>query len=185
MSGPSKSPEDERMLKNLVLMGRIGAAHGIRGEVRIQSFTENPVKIAKYSPLRTNRPDLTINIKSARPSKNVIVARLEGINDRNEAEKLNGVQLFVPRDQLPKVDDEDDFYLTDLIGLEARLEDGSVLGKVLAVPNFGADDLIEVGKNAHGSILYPFTKAIVPQIDIANGYLVIVPPDEIIVEGEK
>lgn len=180
MPGQNNSPEDK-----LVLMGRIGAAHGIRGEVRIQSFTENPVQIAAYSPLETNRSGLTIKIKSARPAKNVIVAKLDGINDRNAAEKLNGVELYIARDQLPAEDDEDDFYQTDLIGLEARLEDGKVLGKVLAVPNFGAEDLIEIGTDNSSSVLYAFTKAIVPKINIAEGYLIVVLPNEIIVEGEE
>ena len=179
MSGQNKRPDDE-----LVLMGRIGAAHGIRGEVRIQSFTENPVDLATYSPLQTNRSGLTITIKSARKSKNVIIARLEGINDRNDVEKLNGVELFVSRDQLPEHDEDEDFYHVDLIGLEARLKDGSTIGKVIAVPNFGAEDLIEIGTNSK-SELYPFTKAIVPTINIAEGFLTIVPPDEIIVRDEE
>lgn len=166
-------------------MGRIGAAHGIRGQVRIQSFTENPTDIANYKPLQTNRSGLEITIQKARLAKTVIIATLKDINDRNEAETLNGVELYIERDSLPPEDDADDFYITDLIGLEAQLEDGTVLGKVLAVPNFGADDLIEVGTNNKTSSLYPFTKTVVPHIDIANGFVTIVPPDEIIVEGEE
>lgn len=180
MSGQSNSPAD-----TLVLMGRIGAAHGIRGEVRIQSFTESATDIANYGPLQTNRSGLTIELLSARPQKNVIVAKLKNVTDRNAAERLNGVELYVLRDTLPATDDDDDFYQTDLIGLEARLQDGTVLGKVMAIPNFGADDLIEVGTNPKTSTYYPFTKAVVPTIDIANGYVTIVPPEEIIVEGEE
>jgi 16S rRNA processing protein RimM len=183
MAGPDKSPETTLVLTKLVLLGRIGAAHGIRGEVRIQSFTDDPTQIAAYSPLQTNRPGLTVTILSARKSKNVIVAKLKDISDRSEVEKLNGVELYVARDQLPDDIDEDDFYQVDLIGLEARLKDGTVLGKVIAIPNYGADDLIEIG-NGGKTALYPFTKAIVAAGNIAAGYLIIVPPEEIIVRDE-
>lgn len=178
MSGQSSRPAELK-----VLMGRIGAAHGIRGEVRIQSFTENPLDIAAYGPLDTKRGD-TVTIRKARMAKHMVVAVLEGVTDRNQAEKLNGTELFIDRDRLPVTEDEDDFYHTDLIGLEARLTDGTVLGKVLSLPNFGADDLIEIGRNAKSSVYYPFTRAVVPEIDIDAGYLVIVPPDETVVEGE-
>src|SRR5688500_6123917 len=116
-------------------MGRIGAAHGIKGEVRIQSFTEDPLALVSYGPLSTDKPGLTIKL---------LVARLEGVNDRNAAEKLNGVELYVDRALLPETDDEDDFYHADLIGLKARLADGSEIGEVMAVPNFGAGDLLEI-----------------------------------------
>src|ERR1700748_3573678 len=112
-----------------LLMGRIGAAHGIKGEVRIQSFTEEPLALASYGPLSTSRPGLTIEIEHARATTNVLVARLKGIADRTAAEKLNGVELYVDRDKLPAPDEDDDYYHADLIGLEARLADGSVLGK--------------------------------------------------------
>ena len=104
-----------------LLMGRIGAAHGIKGEVRIQSFTEEPMALMDYGELSTNRPGLTVTIESARSTTNVLVARLKGVVDRTAAEKLNGVELYVERDRLPTIaDDDDDFYLVDLIGLEAR-----------------------------------------------------------------
>jgi 16S rRNA processing protein RimM len=162
-----------------LLLGRIGAAHGIRGEVRIQSFTEDPLAIATYGPLATNRPGLTITILTARTTTNVLVARLEGVNDRTAAEKLNGVELYVDRDLLPAPEDEDDFYHADLIGLRAQLEDGTLVGLVTAVPNFGAGDLLEVRDERSGdTYLYPFSKAVVPEIRIADGYLVLVPPIE-------
>lgn len=164
---------------NNLLMGRIGAAHGIRGEVRIQSFTEDPLALASYGPLSTNRPGLTIRILAARTTTNVLVARLEGINDRNAAEKLNGVELYVDRALLPDPDDDDDFYHADLIGLKARLADGSEIGEVMAVPNFGAGDLLEIRDPRSGdTYLYPFSKAVVPEVRIADGYLLIDPPIE-------
>jgi 16S rRNA processing protein RimM len=161
-----------------ILMGRIGAAHGIKGEVRIQSFTAEPLALADYGPLDTDRPGLTIEIETARTTTNVLVARLKGIGDRTAAEKLNGVELYIDRDRLPPADD-DDFYHADLIGLEARLTDGSVLGKVSALPNFGAGDLIEVSDARSGdTFLYPFTQRVVPEVHIAKGYLVIEVPIE-------
>ena len=162
-----------------LLMGRIGAAHGIKGEVRIQSFTEEPMALAGYGPLATGKPGLTVEIEGARLAGSVLVARLRGVTDRTGAERLNGVELFVDRDRLPPAKDDDDFYHADLIGLEARLSDGTVLGKVTAVPNFGAGDLIEVRDPRSGdTYLYPFSKAAVPEVRVADGYLVIDPPTE-------
>jgi 16S rRNA processing protein RimM len=162
-----------------LLVGRIGAAHGIKGEVRILSFTTEPLALKDYGPLSTSRPGLVIEIEKARATTNVLVARLKGITDRTAAEKLNGVELFIDRDRLPATEDEDDFYHADLIGLEARLADGSLLGTVTAIPNYGASDLIEVRDGRSGdTYLYPFTKAIVPEVRLAEGYLVIEVPIE-------
>lgn len=160
-------------------MGRIGSAHGLKGEVRIQSFTEDPLALADYGPLATNKPGLTVTILSARTSTNVLIARLEGVNDRTAAEKLNGVELYVDRALLPETEDEDDFYHADLIGLEARLDSGAVLGEVIAVPNFGAGDLIEIRDPRSGdTYLYPFTRKVVPEVHPEDGYLVIEVPVE-------
>lgn len=172
MAGPA-SPQK-------LLMGRIGAAHGIKGEVRIQSYTEDPLAIMDYGPLATNRSGLVIEILEARTTTNVLVARLKGVSDRNAAEKLNGVELYVDRDLLPEIDDEDDFYHADLIGLAARLEDGTALGDIVAVPNFGAGDLLELRDSQSGETRFiPFTKLAVPEVNLADGYVVVVPPAEI------
>ena len=160
-----------------LLMGRIVAAHGIKGEVRIQSFTDEPLALADYGALATDRPGLVIEIETARATTNVLVARLKGIGDRSAAEKLNGVELYVDRDQLPPPDADDDFYHADLIGLDARLSDGTVIGKVTAIPNFGAGDLIEIRDARTGdTFLYPFSKAVVPEVRLAEGYLIIEVP---------
>lgn len=162
---------------NRILMGKIGAAHGIKGEVRITTFTGEPEAIASYGPLDTDRAGLTITIEAARLNKNVLVARVKGVGDRNAAELLNGVSLFVDRSRLPDPDDEDDFYHADLIGLDARLDTGVSIGEVSALLNYGAGDLLEVRDPRSGdSFLYPFTKAVVPTIRIADGFLVIAPP---------
>lgn len=160
-----------------LLMGRIGAAHGIGGEVRIASFTAEPLALKDYGPFETDRPGLVIDIVAARATTNMLVARLKGVTDRTAAEKLNGVELYMSRDRLPPTADADDFYHADLIGLEARLADGTVLGTVTAIPNYGASDLIEVRNAPSGdTYLYPFTRAVVPDIRIAEGYLVIEAP---------
>ncbi|MEO8884256.1 MAG: ribosome maturation factor RimM [Devosia sp.] len=168
---------------NRLLMGRVGAAHGIKGEVRIQSFTEEPLALMGYGELSTNRLGLTITIERARSTTNVLVARLKGVADRTAAEKLNGVELYVDRDRLPVIADDDDYYLADLIGLDVRGDDGSNLGKVLAVPSHGAGDILEVGDSGLETRLIPFTRAAVPEVHLAEGYIVVVPPTEI--EGEE
>src|SRR5690606_1385128 len=106
---------------------------------------------------------------------NMLVARLAGVDDRTAAEKLNGVELYVERARLPAADD-DDFYHADLIGLTARLEDGTVLGRVTAVPNYGAGDILEVRAESGDTFLFPFTRRVVPEVHIKDGYLVIDPP---------
>ena len=169
-----------------LLMGRIGAAHGIKGEVRIQSFTEDPMALAGYGPLATGKPGLTVEIVAARLAGSVLVCRLKDVADRTAAERLNGVELFVDREKLPPADDPDDFYHADLVGLEARLTDGTVLGTVTAVPNFGAGDLVEVRDPRSGdTYLYPFTRAAVPHIHLKDGFLVIDPPTEAEVGEEE
>lgn len=163
---------------NLILLGTIGAAHGIKGEVRIASHTEDPETIAAYGPLNTDRPGLTVTIEAARLNKTVLIARLKGVRDRNQAEALNGVSLFIPRDRLPEIGEEDDFYHADLIGLDARIAaTGASIGAVIALHNYGAGDLIEIRDPRSGdTFLYPFTRAVVPDIRIAEGYLTIAPP---------
>jgi 16S rRNA processing protein RimM len=170
---------------NKIFLGQIGAAHGIKGQVRIATHTQDPEAIGSYGPLDTDRPGLTIVLTKVRLQKNVVIAHIKGISDRTAAEQLNGVSLFVDRDKLPETDDEDDFYHTDLIGLEARLETGVVIGKVSAIPNFGAGDLIEIRDPQSGdTYLYPFTKAVVPHVHIADGFLTIVVPLDV-EEGEE
>lgn len=159
-----------------VLLGRIGAAHGIRGEVRLSSFTENPLDIAAYGPLETDRPGYVVIIAKVRPGKTVVIATLKGVTDRTEAEKLNGLSLYIARESLPEAD-EDEFYHTDLVGLEVRLADGSVLGQVTALVNFGSDDLLDIRLNKGKTIYLPFTKAVVPMVDLAGGFMTAIPPE--------
>ena len=162
-----------------VLIGRIGSAHGIKGEVRIQSFCADPLAVATYGPLATDRAGLTIEIVASRLSKTMVIARLKGVSDRNAAEALNGVALYVDRDKLPAEDDADDFYYADLIGLEVRTLEGRAIGTIKAVDDFGAGDVVEIALLTGASALYAFTKANFPEIAVAAGYVVLDPPNEI------
>jgi len=172
-SSPAIAPQD------LVLVGRFGAAHGVRGEIRLKSFTGNPEAIADYAPLYDKTGTRKFVLTSLRHVReDMFVARVEGVASRNEAEALVNLDLHADKAQLPEPD-EDEFYHSDLIGLAAMLEDGTRIGDVLNVLNFGAGDILEV-KPAQGgeTLLYPFTKAVVPVIDVAGRRVVIAPPQE-------
>ncbi len=170
--------------KDQVVVARIGAAHGIKGEVRVASFTADPLDVAAYSPL-TGPDGRTFKIASARPlaaTPTTLIVRFEGIGDRNAAETLNGIELSVPRAALGQPD-EDEFFHADLIGLAAVLRDGSAVGTIIAVQNYGAGDLIEVAPPRGNTILIPFTAAAVPEVDVAGGRVVVDPPPGLIEEA--
>ena len=159
-----------------ICLGQIGAAHGIRGEVRLWSFTADPAAIASYGPLETE-DGRVFAIEAMRPAKDHFVARLSGIADRNAAERLANQKLYVPRERLPEPQAADEFYHADLIGLAVVDRSGTALGTVVAVHNFGAGDLIEV-RQAEGAptLMLPFTEAVVPEVDLAAGRLVVEQP---------
>ena len=161
------------------MVGRIGAAHGIKGEVRVKSFTDAPLDLAAYSPLEAadGRRFTVLSVRPAGASPDMLVVRFEGVGDRNAAEALNGLDLTVPRERLPEPE-EDEFYHADLIGLAAVTPDGSPLGTVVAVPNYGAGDLLEIAVAKGPSLLVPFTRAAVPEIDLSAKRVTVVPPDE-------
>jgi 16S rRNA processing protein RimM len=156
-----------------VLVAEIGAAHGLRGEVKLWSFTEDPMAVQGYGVLE-GEDGRTFTIESLKPAKGHVIARLAGVSDRTGAEALRGVKLYVPRERLPAPEDET-FYYADLVGLAAVTGDGRTLGKVVAVHNFGAGDLIEVEAGS-GTVMLPFTAAVVPEVDLAAGRLVVDPP---------
>jgi 16S rRNA processing protein RimM len=172
------------MAKELVLVGKFGAAHGIKGEVRLQSFTGDPAAIGRYGPL-SNVKGQQFTLTALRPVKgDLFVARVEGIKDRTAAEALVNVELFVARAALPPPE-EDEFYLTDLIGLDARDPSGVRLGTILNVLNFGGGDILEVVPEGGGETwLLPFTKEVVPEIDLAGRAVIILPPVEIDASGD-
>jgi 16S rRNA processing protein RimM len=159
-----------------VLLGRIAGAHGIRGEVLIKSFTAAPEDIGAYGALGTKDGSRAFEITGARATPKGVVARLQGIVDRNAAEALKGIDLYIARDRLPPTSD-DEFYYADLVGMTAVGSDGATLGEIVAVQNFGAGDLLEVRLTAGGRTeLFPFTDDVVPEVDIAARRVTVVPP---------
>jgi len=157
-----------------ICLGQIGAPHGVRGEVRLRSFTSDPQAIANYGPLETE-DGRVLEIKSLRPAKDHFVAQLLGVADREAAERLTNVRLYVPRERLPEPE-ADEFYHADLVGLAAVDAAGNRVGSVIAIHNFGAGDLIEIQpQNGGKTELIPFDAAHVPVVDVAGGKLVVVP----------
>jgi 16S rRNA processing protein RimM len=159
-----------------ILLGDIVAAHGIRGEVVLRSHTADPEAIAAYGPLSDEVGQRTFLIASAKATTKGVIARIKGVTTRNEAEALRGTKLYVSRNALPSPDDGD-YYHEDLVGLTAVSPDGVTFGKVVAMQNFGAGDLVEI--QLAGSKLtefIPFTDACVPSVDIAAGRMTIVMP---------
>jgi 16S rRNA processing protein RimM len=160
----------------LVCLGQIGAPHGVRGEVRLRSFTAEPEAIAAYGPLRTD-DGRAIEIESLRVAKDHFVAALSGIHDRDAAAQLANAKLYVPRERLPQLADPEEFYHSDLIGLAVVDRDGQRLGSVVAIHNFGAGDLLEVRLDTSNKTeLLAFNDANVPSVDVAGGKVVIEPP---------
>ena len=161
---------------NRVLLGRIAGAHGIRGDVLIKTFTAAPESIGAYGPLADKSGARTFEIQSVRVTAKGVVARLKGVADRNAAEALKGIELYVERERLPAAD-EGEFYHADLIGLAAVDGEGRPVGEIVAVHNFGAGDLIEVRLAGSGKTeLVPFTDDAVPEVDIAARRAVVVIP---------
>jgi len=164
--------------KKLVVMGVITAAHGIRGEVKLKSFTANPEDIAAYGPLLIENGPRVARILSLKPARGQFIARLEGIDERTAAEALKGKKLKLERARLPEPEEEE-FYYSDLIGLKAVDGAGRELGEVAAVHDFGAGDLLEIRPRGGGkSFFLPFTREAVPEIDIAGGAITICPPGD-------
>ena len=163
-----------------IRVARIGAAHGVRGEVKLWPFTEDPEAVASYGPLETEDGTRRFEIESLRPAKDHLVVRIAGIGDRDAAEALRNTDLFVPRDRLPPIEEPDTFYHADLVGLDVVTADGAQVGTVHAVHNFGAGDIIEIMPLGGGNpVMLPFTEATVPKVDLAARQIVVVPPAEI------
>lgn len=166
----------------LILVGQVAGGFGVRGEVRVTAYTADPMALLDYGPLLRADGSVGLTLVSARPDRNGVVGRAKEIATREEADALRGLKLHVPRDRLP-APAEDEFYLTDLIGLEARDPSGAVLGRVKSVQNFGAGDILEIAPAAGGPTWYlPFTREAVPDLHLADGWLLAVRPAEI---GER
>ncbi|EKE76853.1 ribosome maturation factor RimM [Oceanibaculum indicum] len=191
-SHPERQPApagavDDGAAGHLVLLGVVVGAHGIRGQLRVRSFTGEPAAIFGYGTLTGKRRDSdagrSLTLKPAgQPKGKVVLASMSGVADRNAAEALKGLRLYVSRDALPALE-EDEFYHADLIGLGVDQVAGDRLGTVKAVHDFGAGDVLEVIREEGGSVFLPFTRAVVPVVDIAGGRLVADPPAELLESG--
>lgn len=158
----------------LIQLAVIGAAHGIKGEVRVKTFTGDPLAIGDYGPLQTDNGQRLV-VQQVRPAKEVVVVRFKGVDSRDQAEALKGTVLFVSRDKLPDDLEEDEFYHVDLIGLRVETEAGEPVGTIAAVLDFGAGEMLEVKARGEKPVLIPFTRAAVPTVDIKSGVLRVEP----------
>jgi 16S rRNA processing protein RimM len=161
-----------------VCLGVVGAPHGVRGAVRIKSFTDAPDAIASYGALEdeSGARRFTLRVVGKAKGDGMVIATLSGVADRDRAEGLRGLLLYLPRAALPPPG-EDEFYHADLVGLAAVLQDDALLGTVIAVHDFGAGDMLEIARDAGQPVLVPFTRAAVPVVDIAGGKIVLDPPE--------
>ena len=161
-----------------ICVARIGAAHGVRGAVKLWTFTEDPLAVKDYGPLMTKDGARQFEVTHVREAKDHLVATLKGVATREDAERLNGIELYIAREKLPETD-EDEYYHADLIGLAAVNAANEPIGRVMAIHNFGAGDIIEIAPMQGPTLLLPFTNAVVPTVDIAGGRVVIELPREI------
>jgi 16S rRNA processing protein RimM len=159
-----------------VCVGVVTGAHGVRGAVRIKSFTAEPEDVAAYGPLDDERGERQFALRLVGSAKGVLIGWLSGVEDRDRAEAMRGLRLYLPRTALPPPGD-DEYYHADLIGLAAELTDGTPFGRVRAVHDFGAGDTLEIERPEGQPVMVPFTRAVVPVIDIAGGRLVVDPPE--------
>jgi len=165
------------MADKLIQVARVAGAFGVRGELRITTFTEDPMSLAAFKALLRQDGSPGLTLTSARPVKGGVVARAKEIETREQAEAARGLTLFIPRAALP-APDEDEFYLTDLIGAVVETPGGERLGEVKSVQDFGAGDLLEVQPASGPSWWLPFTRDNVPEVKLAEGRLIAIPPEE-------
>lgn len=165
------------MADNLILVGRVAGAFGVRGEVRITAYTADPMALVGYRDLKreTGQPGLTL--AGGRPTKGGVIVRAKEVETREQAEALRGLKLYIPRDVLPEPE-ADEFYVTDLVGLAVITPQGEPLGRIKDVRDFGAGDLLEVQPETGASWWLPFTREAVPEVKIADRTVVAVRPDE-------
>jgi 16S rRNA processing protein RimM len=188
---PSRSGQETApafMRDDLVLVGEFGRSHGLKGEVRLKSHTGDPQAIADYKPL-IGMNGKTYTLKHVRQAPggapDILIAVVDGVTTREASEALNRVQLYVERDKLPPPEEEDEFLLADLIGLTVQNEAGETIGTIVAVPNYGGGDLLEIAPVQKGATaLLPFTKAFVPTVNIANKRVIAALPDDFFEVGQ-
>jgi 16S rRNA processing protein RimM len=170
---------DDKDTSRRILLGRIAGAHGIKGQVLIKTFTSEPEGIADYGALEDSTGKRTFDIKVERVTPKGVIGRVNGISDRTQAEALKGIDLYVRRERMP-APAEGEFYFEDLKGLDAVAADGKAIGKVLAVVNYGAGDILEIRLSDGGNIkLVPFMEAYIGAVDVAAGRITVTLPEEV------
>lgn len=161
-------------MSGTLLLGVVIGAQGVRGEVKVKTFTGEPEALGDYGPLQDASATRKFQLKVLRLSKgDVVIARIKGVEDRNAAEALKGTELYIQRSALPQAG-EGEFYFADLVGLTAMMS-GRVLGSVTAVHNYGAGDMLEVKTDSGRSAMVPFTDDAVPEVDLAAGTVTVEP----------
>lgn len=159
-------------------LGVITGAHGIRGAVKVKSFTQDPVELTNYGALSDTNGNQVYDLSIIGQAKGLLIVKIAGITNRNQAEDLKGTELFIQRETLPEAENGE-FYHADLVGLKALDQDGDLYGIVKALFDFGAGDILEIQRYDGKSVMYPFTLAVVPDININEGFLTIIPPAEV------
>jgi len=162
----------------LILVGRVAGAFGIKGEVRITSFTADPMALVDYKTLLREDGSPGLTLTGGRVAKGGVVVRAREIETREQAEAARGLRLYIPRDTLPEPEDEDEFYVADLVGLDVISVEGEALGRVKSVHDFGAGDLLEIEPAQGPSWWLPFTREAVPEVSISERRVVAVKPEE-------
>jgi 16S rRNA processing protein RimM len=170
--------------KSLIEIARVAGAFGVRGEVRLTAWSDDPLALKGYGPLLKKDGTAALTLTAARLHKGGLVVRAKEIESKEQADVLRGLRLYVDRSALP-APDEDEFYLADLIGLQARDAAGQALGRVKAVQDFGAGDILEIAPPAGPTWYLPFTREAVPEVHATDGWLLAVRPDEVAAEGEE
>lgn len=168
----------EDAAERMVCVAAVATAHGVRGHLKLKTFTEEPENAVAYGPVHDAKGTRLFAMEVVTVLADGLIVKAEGITDRNAAERLRGTPLYVPRSMLPPIEEEE-FYHEDLIGLRAEDKSGVVLGKVIAVQDFGAGSFLEVRAEDGTVHDFPFTKAVVPVVDITGGKVVIDPPVEV------
>lgn len=170
--------------KNLICVAAIAGAFGVRGEVKVKAFTDDPAACLLYGPLLDEAGNVALTPISSRAVKNALAVIAKEVKTREEAEALKSTKLYVPRDAFPNTD-EDDFYVTDLVGLQVKTTDGKTAGKVTAVHDFGGGNMLEIKPKDKSSFYHPFTKLAVPKVDINAGRVIITIVEPEIVPEQK
>jgi 16S rRNA processing protein RimM len=168
-----------------IRVGKIGAAHGVRGEVRLLVDADDPLTVKKLGALEDEAGAREFRIVSLRAAKGHLIVRFDGVNDRTAAEELRNLVLYVRRDRLPKQKDKNTFYQADLVGLRVETSDGRTLGAIAAIQNFGAGDILEIAPtNGGDTFMVPFLDSFVPKVDIEGGRVVVELPEEAMEEAK-